>query len=50
MTNIREIITLSVFAGIGVAVLLNADSAVKIVDSVSSAWLGLIRTVSTQEK
>lgn len=46
MGNIREIITLSVTAGLILAILANADSATKIVDSVSSAWYGLINTVA----
>jgi hypothetical protein len=46
MSNIKEIITLSVTAGLLLAILANADAATKIVDSVSSAWFGLINTVA----
>lgn len=46
MSNVREIITLSVFAGLGLAIILNADKSANVVNAVSNAWLGLIRTVS----
>lgn len=48
MNNVRNIVTLSIAVGFGLAILTNADKAVKIIDSVSGAWFDLIRTVSGQ--
>lgn len=46
MNNVRDILTLAVMAGLGLAVLLNAGNATEIVRTVSESLLGLVRTVS----
>ena len=46
MGDFRNIVTLTIIAGLSLAVITNADSAVKIVNSVSDSWNELIRTVS----
>lgn len=46
MSTAKDLITLSILVGFGLAVLANANNASKIVNSVSGAWFGLINTVS----
>lgn len=46
MNTFKDIATMSILAGLGLAVLANAGSASQIITSVSTAWFGLINTVS----
>lgn len=46
MGDFRNIVTLTIVAGLALAVITNADSAVKIINSVSGAWNDLIKSVS----
>jgi hypothetical protein len=46
MSTFKDVVTLSILAGLGLAVLANAGSASSIITSVSQAWFGLINTVS----
>jgi len=46
MTNLRSFVTLGILTGMSLAILANADQAAKIVESVSEAFFGLIRTSS----
>ena len=50
MNTAKDLITMSILVGFGLAILANAGNATKIIDSVSSAWFGLISTVSTGGK
>lgn len=46
MGDVRNIVTLTLVAGLALAVITNADSAVKIVNGVFDGWNDLIRNVS----
>lgn len=46
MSSVRDIITLTIFAGLGLAILTNASDAARIIGAVSEAWNSLIESVS----
>ena len=46
MDQLRSFVTIGILAGIGLAILTNADKSVKIIDSVSGAFFNLIKTAS----
>jgi hypothetical protein len=50
MSNVREIISMSILAGLGLAVILNAGNAAKVVSALSTAWIGVIQAVSGTTK
>lgn len=46
MNDVKGVITLSIMAGLGLAVILNADKVSTILSNVGTTWISLIRTVS----
>jgi hypothetical protein len=46
MNDVKAIITIGVAAGIVLAIIANADNSVKVIDSVSKAYFGLINTAA----
>lgn len=46
MQDLRSFVTLGVMTGLALAILTNANKAATIVESVSEAFFGLIRTAS----
>jgi hypothetical protein len=47
MNDVRNLVTLTIFIGFGLAVLSRPDAAVRVITSVSNAWFGLIGAVKT---
>jgi hypothetical protein len=46
MDQLRSFVTLGIMAGIGLAILTNADKSVKIINSVAGNFFNLIKTAS----
>jgi hypothetical protein len=46
MSEVKSVLVIGVSAGILLAIILNADNAVKVIDSVSKAYFGLINTAA----
>lgn len=48
MNTAKDLITLSIMIGFGLAILMRPTAATAVINSVSTAWFNLIRTVSGQ--
>lgn len=46
MKDAKDVLTLTIMLGFGLAIILNADQSTAVLRSISSAWFGLLRTVS----
>jgi hypothetical protein len=46
--TLKDVITLSVLAGLGLAVLANPNGAVQLIQSVAGGWFSVVRTSAGQ--
>jgi hypothetical protein len=48
VSDLKGIVTLSIFAALGTAIILNAGTVSSLVSSLGSQWVSLLQTVSGQ--